>query len=324
MTFFSSERVELESHEEKAYRSHCHRRALVLKSCEGFLRGSLRADSAAERSSRYLEWETEWTSEASFLAAQPQLLLLDKESVLLSRCQAQVQCTHLDFASFYGSRKDARSSWMDAKVERLFAGESAEQEAIRRRSLEWSLPEIHVGAFEGRLLEVLLRGVKAKVGLELGTLGGYSASWILKAVGSSGKLYTIEKNSKHLEIARLNLEMAGLAGQVEFFEGDALELLRSRDWPELDFIFIDADRSGSGEYLRLALPLLKKGGLAIVDNAYLWGATALDREEALASPLVNPDFLRSTLDVWQQMSESPELCSLVLPTGDGLAVALKI
>ena len=107
------------------------------------------------------------------------------------------------------------------------------------------MPQIQVSAVHGRLLQVLARAVNARRILEIGTLGGYSAIWLARALPHDGRLVTLELEARHAEVARNNIERAGLSDCVEVVVGPAVESLRRMidDKTEpFDFVFIDADK----------------------------------------------------------------------------------
>ncbi len=230
-----------------------------------------------------------------------------------------------------GHRTDFRSPAMDARVERSFVNESAAQIKIRERNIEAKLPPIHIGLLEGRLIEILLRSVGAKRGVEIGTLGGYSTSWLARALPADGNIITIERDAVRADLARRNFEEAGLGRMIEVRSGDARDVLKNLEaLKDLYFVFIDADKQNYGNYVKWALPRLRKGGLLIADNAYIWGGMNYfgGPDEAVKFP---PKGLHSyemaefkgMSDCWEQLRSHPEVASLILPTGEGLGVALK-
>src|SRR5438270_12621085 len=77
------------------------------------------------------------------------------------------------------------------------------------------LPAINVSPPQGKLLHLLARIHGAKTILEIGTLGGYSAIWLARALPPGGRLVTLEYDPKHADVARKNIERAGLSDVVE-------------------------------------------------------------------------------------------------------------
>jgi caffeoyl-CoA O-methyltransferase len=132
-----------------------------------------------------------------------------------------------------------------------------------------NIPQINVSPNLGKLLYLFARLSKAKKILEVGTLAGYSTIWMAKALPEGGRLISLEIDAKHAEIARKNIDRAGLSSKVEIREGKAIDLL-----PKLvdekagpfDMIFIDADKPPYTEYFELSLKLSRSGTLIIADN----------------------------------------------------------
>src|SRR5512139_2111362 len=109
-----------------------------------------------------------------------------------------------------------------------------------------NLPTINVSPNEGKLLYLMAKIARAKRVLEIGTLGGYSTTWLARALPADGKVITLELDPKHADVARKNLDRAGVADRVEVRVGRATERLRQMiDQHEapFDLIFIDADRA---------------------------------------------------------------------------------
>lgn len=150
-------------------------------------------------------------------------------------------------------------------------------ESVLARSRQAGLPPIQVSPNQGRLLWLLARATGARTVLEVGTLGGYSAIWLGRALPSVGRLLTLEVDPRHAEVARANLAEAGLSGIAEVLQGDAVETLRGLDAQgatPFDLIFIDANKDAYDTYLRLALRLAHPGTVVVADNVVRGGAVA--------------------------------------------------
>jgi predicted O-methyltransferase YrrM len=127
------------------------------------------------------------------------------------------------------------------------------------------LPAINVAPNQGKLLQLLAEMVGATRILEIGTLGGYSTIWLARALPPDGRLITLEYEPKHAEVARRNIQRAGLADRVEVKVGPAIETLPSLRGP-FDFSFIDADKASNPGYFAWALKLSRPGSVIVVDN----------------------------------------------------------
>lgn len=164
-------------------------------------------------------------------------------------------------------------------VDAYFAGAIAPDaegfEFILHASAAAGLPAIAVSPAQGKLLALLARAIHAKRILEVGTLGGYSAAWLARALPPAGRLVTLELDRRHADVARANLTRAALADRVEIIVGPAIESLArlTRSIPDpFDLVFIDADKPSNADYFNLALGITRPGGIIIVDNVVRDGA----------------------------------------------------
>ncbi|MBN9656251.1 O-methyltransferase [Halobacillus sp. GSS1] len=140
-------------------------------------------------------------------------------------------------------------------------------ENVLKANEEAGLPSIDVSATQGKMLQLFVKMKAAKHVLEIGTLGGYSTTWMAKALPEDGHITTLEFNPKHAEVASNNLEMAGIKDKVEVIVGPALDSLPTLEGREpFDFIFIDADKDNNPRYIKEALTLSKPGTTILVDN----------------------------------------------------------
>ena len=131
------------------------------------------------------------------------------------------------------------------------------------------LPSINVSPAHGKLLHILARAVGARSILEIGTLGGYSAIWLARALPPDGRLITLEIDPQHAEVARANIERAGVGDRVDLRLGRALDILpqlASEGCGPFDLTFIDADKPSNADYFIWALKLSRRGSLIVVDN----------------------------------------------------------
>lgn len=136
------------------------------------------------------------------------------------------------------------------------------------------LPSIAISAAYGKLLMILARAVGAREILEIGTLGGYSAIWLARALPPGGRLLTLEYEPEHAAVARANIARAGLGEVVEVRVGraaDTLPQLEAQGRGPFDLIFIDADKPSYAEYLHWSLRLARPGTLIVADNVVRQG-----------------------------------------------------
>lgn len=139
------------------------------------------------------------------------------------------------------------------------------------------LPQIQVSPNHGRFLQLLARIRGARSILEIGTLGGYSTIWLARALPEQGNLISLEFDSHYANVARRNIERAGLSGKVQVRVGDAQRTLAQmveEGAGPFDMIFIDADKPGYPTYLPFALKLCGPNALIVADNVVRRGALA--------------------------------------------------
>ena len=201
-------------------------------------------------------------------------------------------------------------------VVRLFAPEDELLVSLREEADRTGLPPISISPDTGRLLQVLLTAIRAERVLEVGTLGGYSAIWIARALGAGGSLLTIEVDPHHAEFARRYLARAGVETKVEIRVGRALDVLASLDGERFDAIFLDADKEPLPTYFEWALRLVRPGGLIIADNA-LWGGRVIDDRS-------NDDATLGVRELNRRMATDPRVASILVPTHDGVVVGVVL
>jgi len=135
------------------------------------------------------------------------------------------------------------------------------------------LPPINVTPLQGAFLHVLARTTSPRAILEIGTLGGYSTIWLARALEPGGRLVTLEYERTHADVARANIDRAGVGDRVEIKVGKAIDALPSLAGP-YDFVFIDADKPTTKEYFEWAVKLARPGTVIVVDNVVREGAIA--------------------------------------------------
>ncbi|MFG1376064.1 O-methyltransferase [Xanthobacter autotrophicus] len=169
-------------------------------------------------------------------------------------------------------------------VERLLPADPVLDEVLSASS-EAGLPAISVSAAQGQMLHLFARMIGAKRILEIGTLGGYSAIFLARALPADGRLVTLEFEPRHAEVARANLARAGLSDKVDLRVGraiDTLPQLEAEGQGPFDLVFIDADKPSNPDYLHWALRLSRPGTVIVCDNVVRSGKV-LDAESTDAN-----------------------------------------
>ena len=183
------------------------------------------------------------------------------------------------------------------------------------------LPDINVSAAQGKLLYILAKITGARRVLEIGTLGGFSTTWLARALPNGGQVVTLEVDPLHAAVAKKNLEGAAPGVTIDIRVGDAAEslhrMIERRETP-FDLVFIDADKVRYVVYLDLVLQLSHPGTVILADNVIRHGrvmAAAPDDENARAARAYNA-----------AIASHPRLESIVLPIlrdkVDGLAISI--
>lgn len=166
---------------------------------------------------------------------------------------------------------------VDRYLAEALVGPDSALDAALETSAAAGLPAINVSPNQGKLLYILARLLGARAILEIGTLGGYSAIWMARALRPGGHLITLEADQAHADLARVNIAKAGLTEVVDVRVGkalDALPILAAGGTGPFDLIFIDADKANTPAYFTWALKLARVGALIIVDNVVRKGAVA--------------------------------------------------
>lgn len=174
-----------------------------------------------------------------------------------------------------------------------------------------SMPAIQVGPSEGQLLWLLARLAGVRKMVEVGTLAGYSAIRLARALPAGGHLWSIEVDPAFAAVARANLADAGLSETVSVVVGAARDVLPTLEpHGPFDAVFIDADKPNYDYYGQWAVAHLRAGGLVLGDNAYLFG-DLLEHSDRGAAMRRFHELVAASCD------------SVCIPTPDGLVVGIK-
>ncbi|KAK4688497.1 caffeoyl-CoA O-methyltransferase, partial [Tremellales sp. Uapishka_1] len=223
-----------------------------------------------------------------------------------------------------------------------WGGDPLLQEGLARERAA-NMPDISVSPMQGQLLSILALGIKAENILEIGTLGGYSTSFLAKTLPSHGQIDTIELSPEHAKVAQANFLAMDLYPFPKVHVGKALELLqdpagaftdsripgveqgldpKDRGY---DLVFIDADKENILAYFLEALRITRKGGIILVDNAVRGGRIAYEEND---KPEIDVVGLRKMYD-WIQKDDGKTVLSTAIQTvgektWDGFAIAYKL
>lgn len=211
---------------------------------------------------------------------------------------------------------------VDAYLSALLVGEDPALDAAVAAQRAAGLPAIEVAPVNGKFLHLIARISGARRILEIGTLGGYSAIWLARALPDDGLVISIEAEPANARLARANLDRAGLSARVQIREGRALDVLPtlSGEAP-FDLVFIDADKESNAAYLDWAARLGRPGTVVIVDN--------IGRGGAVADPTNSRPDVVGTRQGLEVLARDPRFEATALQTldakgYDGFAVAVVV
>lgn len=186
----------------------------------------------------------------------------------------------------------------------------------------WRATNIHTihgrmasGHIQGRLLRMLVKMVRPKHVLEVGTFSGYSAICLAQGLPEDGKLYTFEINDEMEDFTRPWIEGSDVADKIDFRIGDAIQ-----EAPKLgvifDMAFIDGDKRHYVETYEMALGVLRQGGFILADNT-LWDGHVID-------PAYDHDHQTQGIRAFNDLVANDERVeTVILPIRDGLTLLRK-
>jgi caffeoyl-CoA O-methyltransferase len=201
----------------------------------------------------------------------------------------------------------AHGSWRPDAVVRDLQAETAELGDVAG---------MQIGDDQGQLLTMLTRLTGARRAVEVGTFTGYSSLCIARGLAEGGSLLCCDVSEEWTEIARRAWASAGLADRIELRIAPALDTLRALPAaPDIDLVFIDADKPGYPAYWAELVPRVRSGGLLLADNVL--------RNGEIADPDVddeNTTALRAFNDL---VASDDRVDTVVLTAFDGLTIARR-
>lgn len=179
--------------------------------------------------------------------------------------------------------------------------------------LHTAQPQMICGAAEGALLTMICRLTNAKTAVEIGSFVGYSTICIARGLAEDGILHAFEINEEYEKPIRRHLDMAGVGERVMLHIGDAKELMIAGP---IDFAFIDAEKRSCRLFYDILVPLVRPGGLILVDNV-LWGDKVLDEKQ------YNDLDTRLFREFNDYVEADRRTTNVLLPVRDGIMLAMK-
>lgn len=186
---------------------------------------------------------------------------------------------------------------------------------LKRAAREAGLPSIWIAPEQASLMQILLRLARARRVVEVGTLAGYSAIAMARALPAGGRVHTIELNPVHADFAERWIARSDVAGRIRVHRGAGAEVLPRFGSGSADAAFLDADKPSYPLYLRECLRIVRPSGLIMVDNAFGFGR--------LLDPRSRDREVRALRAFNERMANAHGLHSVIAPLGDGLWVGVK-
>jgi predicted O-methyltransferase YrrM len=211
---------------------------------------------------------------------------------------------------------------IDSYIDNLFVPPDSALEQNLADAQAAGLPPIAVAPAQGRMMYLLAKMSGAKRILEIGLLGGYSTTLLARALPENGKVVSLELKQANADVARKNIDRAGIGKRVEIRVGPAGEtlakMIAAKEEP-FDMVFIDADKTGYIGYLNQVLQLSRPGTVILSDNLIRHGAVLPDHP--------NPDAdARAITEFNKLIASHPRLESVLLPIVkgkiDGMAISI--
>ncbi len=188
-------------------------------------------------------------------------------------------------------------------------------DALKSAADALGIPAISIAPEQAALFQILLKLGRAREVVEVGTLTGYSAICMARALPPGGRVRTIEISPSFADFAEAWIAKSDVADRIVVLRGDAAEILPTLATGSADAVFLDADKLNYQAYLAQALRILRSGGLLLADNAF-----AHDRllDAAATDPVVV-----AVREFNEEMAHAAGLQAIIVPLGDGCWVGVK-
>lgn len=213
----------------------------------------------------------------------------------------------------------------DKKIEEYCLSKSSLPSSDCKKIEDYTKANVHgsqmlIGQMEASFIGFLLRSIKAKRVLELGTFTGYSALAMAENLPNDGLVITVDINEENANLAQKFWADSKHGHKIKSILGNALDIIPSLGG-RFDFIFIDADKRNYIEYLKMTIPLLTESGMIVIDNV-LWSGRVIEEKELNLKELHdrNTEFIRQLNDF---IANSEDLYGTLMPIRDGMFLVRK-
>ncbi len=213
----------------------------------------------------------------------------------------------------------SRADVVDPELAAYIGEHSSQPDAVQRRLMAATeertggAARMQIGGDQGTFFEILVRGLRARKALEIGTFTGYSALSIARGLEPGGTLVCCDVSEEWTAIAREHWALAGVDDRIDLRIGPALDTLAALPEGEVfDVVFIDADKTNYLRYYEAVVPRLNTAGVILVDNT-LWSRQVMNPENTDADTVALREFNR-------HVAADPRVRCVILPIGDGVTM----
>ena len=191
-------------------------------------------------------------------------------------------------------------------------------EIIKYNETLGEIKKMQISISQCHFLHFIIKIIKPKNILEIGTFTGLSALTMGLAMDENGKLTALDKNKETSDVAMSFFKKAKIDNKINLLINNAIVSLKDlyNKKKQFDFIFIDADKENYINYFNNALNILNNNGIIVIDNV-LWYGDVADKNKNDRLTLKIREFNKF-------INDDNRVESLILPIGDGLSVCRKI
>ena len=198
--------------------------------------------------------------------------------------------------------------------------ETLVQKALREETARHPQSMMQIAPEQGQFMTLLLKLINARKVMEIGVFTGYGTLAMARGIPDDGKIIACDINKNDTAIAKKFWSKAGVSHKITLELAPALDtmsrLIDKGHRGTFDFVFIDADKPEYPDYYKLALELIRTGGLIMVDNV-LWSGKPASPAESDKDTLAIRDFNA-------KLHEDDRIFLSMLPVADGITLAVKI
>lgn len=217
----------------------------------------------------------------------------------------------------------SRADVVDQELADYISAHSAKPDDVQLRLMTateertGAASRMQIGGDQGTFFEILASGMGARNAIEIGTFTGYSALSIARGIGPTGKLICCDVSEEWTAIAREHWKLAGVADRIDLRIAPALETIAALPADtKFDLAFIDADKVNYANYFEALLPLMRVGGVILVDNT-LWSRRVLDPQDEDEHTVALVEFNK-------MVAADTRVRCVIIPMGDGVTVIQKL